>query len=422
MGIVTRGPLAVAAFALVAAMLSPDRIIRLFSRFDEADQARATPGGSSPELDAIRALNVSAALAAPFLVVITPRDPKNPPNSAWLAQWLTDNAAAFRKLLFRHGGLVFRGFDVPDAQGFESVALSVAPDLATAYLGTSPRSSINGTRYVHTAADFQQHRTLPVHLEMSFRDKPPPLQMFYANKVDHIAGGETPLTDFQGVLHTLESQEAFRKRIETSRVQYTRNNDDCSNPSKVDPMMQKCWQEMYKTDDRAAVKKKCEAESFECTFDESGRLRMVNSQPWIRKHPVTGEEVFFVHINVLVKESMVYDYERTAVLWGGWRGLVPLAYGLYYRALFAGLSLFWPEASFGSSSAFGDGTPITQQEFYEVKRAIWKNTVQQPYQVRDIVVVDNMRVGHGREMYMGAKLDRQIFTAWTDDYPAGWIA
>lgn len=38
----------------------------------------------------------------------------------------------------------------------------------------------------------------------------------------------------------------------------------------------------------------------------------------------------------VAQDSMVYDYERTAALWGGLRGLWPLAIGLYYRALFAG--------------------------------------------------------------------------------------
>lgn len=35
------------------------------------------------------------------------------------------------------------------------------PNLEQAYLGTSPRSQINGTSYVFTAADFSPHRTVP---------------------------------------------------------------------------------------------------------------------------------------------------------------------------------------------------------------------------------------------------------------------
>jgi len=353
--------------------------------------------------------------------LVSPKDPAKPPSGEWLAKWITENNAAFRKAFFRHGAIIFRGFDVPTPVSFERVALAVNTDLATVYLGTSPRSSINGTTYVHTAADFQQHRTLPTHIEMSFRDNPPQLQIFYASKVDHIAGGETPLTDFQGVWDTIRSQEHLRRKFEGKHVTYLRNYDNTASPSKIDPMMQKCWQDMFKGDTPDTVLQKCSAESFNCSFDQDSRLAIRNTQPWVRIHPVSGAEVWFNHINVLVKDSMVYDYERTAALWGGLRGLWPLAIGLYYRALFAGLGLLWPESQFGSSSSFTEeDVPITGDAFWQVKRAVWKNTIQQPYRVHDVVIVDNFRVGHGREMYAGPRTSRQIMTAWSDSYPASW--
>ena len=95
------------------------------------------------------------------------------------------------------------------------------------YLGTSPRSGIQNTTYVFTAADFQPHRTLaffwltlrtltiwgfyrnyneetkrltfwrgsevcqgtvPVHIEMSFRDFPPATQLLGKCLSQHPAG------------------------------------------------------------------------------------------------------------------------------------------------------------------------------------------------------------------------------------------
>merc|ERR1719162_2851490 len=117
----------------------------------------------------------------------------------------------------------------------------------------------------------------------------------------------------------------------------------------VDPLVQKCWQEMFKTDDRDKVRKQCASEKFECSWAEDGRLTMTNLQPFVRSHPVSGKKVWFNHINVLHKDSMAYDYERTAVIWGGFRGWWPLLLSLYYRGLYSALSLVKSEIELGSA-------------------------------------------------------------------------
>lgn len=408
-----------AAVAVGATVLKSDWPIQCLSRFDVADQVAVS---SSSTALAAEDLGVSVEEAAPFLLVISPKDTQNAPDSEWLSAWVENHTAWFRDAFFQHGAMVFRGFRVPDAVAFERVALAVNPDLETVYLGTSPRSQINGTSYVHTAADFNPHRTVPVHLEMSFRDEPPRLQIFYASRLDHKLGGETPLTDFHGVWGTLSEKESFRQRFEDKRVKYIRNNDDCSSLSKFDPLVQKCWQEMFKTDNRTQVLAKCAEESFECTWDEANRLTMTNLQPFVRTHPQSGKKVWFNHINVLHKDSMAYDYERTAVFWGGFQGWWPLLLGLYYRGLYSALSFVMAESDLGSAAGFEEGELLSAEDFREIKRATWRNTVQQPYQLHDIVIVDNLRVGHGREIYVGAKETRRVLTAWSNSYPAKWSA
>lgn len=41
--------------------------------------------------------------------------------------------------------------------------------------------------------DRADHVEVPVHLEMSFKNSPPATQLFYAARVEHRQGGETPL-------------------------------------------------------------------------------------------------------------------------------------------------------------------------------------------------------------------------------------
>ena len=64
---------------------------------------------------------------------------------------------------------------------FMLLPVPAADSKEKAYLGTSPRSQIQNTTYVFTAADFDSHRAVPVHLEMSFRDSPPATQLLALN-------------------------------------------------------------------------------------------------------------------------------------------------------------------------------------------------------------------------------------------------
>eukprot|EP00405_Crypthecodinium_cohnii_P018596 CAMPEP_0206466784 /NCGR_PEP_ID=MMETSP0324_2-20121206/28665_1 /ASSEMBLY_ACC=CAM_ASM_000836 /TAXON_ID=2866 /ORGANISM="Crypthecodinium cohnii, Strain Seligo" /LENGTH=441 /DNA_ID=CAMNT_0053939967 /DNA_START=78 /DNA_END=1403 /DNA_ORIENTATION=+ len=426
-----------AALALAAPVLKPDLVQKGLSRFDRDADAPLPPLRRFSASTAAAPSNVShfdaaisvpsdgviATAATPFLVILSPADVKNPPNGRYLSEFLESNRMWFKDLFFEYGSVIFRGFDIPDAASFEQVVLGITTELATVYLGTSPRSSINGTTYVHTAADFPPHRTLPTHLEMSFRDNPPRTQMFYAHRVEQERGGETPLTNFEGVWETIKANPKLRAKYEHAKVKYIRNNDDCNHQSSIDPLMQKCWQDMFKTDDRSKVLEQCKAEQFDCQFLDNwnGRVRITNVQPFVRKHPVTGKTVWFNHINVLTRNSMVYDYERTAALWGGFGGLWPLGLALYYRALFGVLTLVWSEFDFGFGVANADDTVIPEEDLRAIKRAVWQNTFQAPYQKNDIVIVDNMKVGHGREMYVGNESSRLIMTAWADNYPSSWF-
>ena len=92
-----------------------------------------------------------------FLVTITPLEGQAL-DGQWLSAWTRSHSDCLRWLFFRHGALLFRGFHVPDATAFERVALSLVPNLEKVYLGTSPRSAIENTSYVFTAADFEPHR------------------------------------------------------------------------------------------------------------------------------------------------------------------------------------------------------------------------------------------------------------------------
>lgn len=340
-------------------------------------------------------------------------------DSKWLSKWTQNNSQCLKRVFFRYGVLLFRGFNISDPLAFEDVALSLVPNLEKAYLGTSPRSQINGTSYVFTAADFSPHRTVPVHIEMSFRNFPPATQLFYAQQVEQWKGGETPLTDFQAVWEELSSDPALATSFGGSHLLYLRNMDDCKSTSLLDPLVQKCWQKMFKDEEDA--RQKCAEENFTCTWDsQTNRLTIRNAQPFIRPHPVTGKQIWYNHINVLHGQMMPKDYARTASLWNGFTQLWPMALSYYYRFLFGMFDLFFPATDLGSTVLKENGEAFTTQELIAMKAAIHQHTFNHAYKQGDIVMVDNHRIGHGREIYLGPKNSRLIYTAWSDHYPPSW--
>ncbi|CAE7222891.1 unnamed protein product, partial [Symbiodinium pilosum] len=161
-------------------------------------------------------------------------------------------------------------------------------------------------------------------------------------------------------------------------------------------------------------------EGFDCKWDASNRLTLTNVQPILRNHPVTGKAIWYNHINVLHGQMMPGDYARTASLWSGWERLWPMALSLYYRVLFGIYSIFYAEVDMGSTVLKENGDVFSPEEIRAMKEAIHAHTVNHAYQQNDIVMLDNHRIGHGREIYLGPKESRVIYTAWSDHYPPSW--
>eukprot|EP00913_Durusdinium_trenchii_P026601 g24957.t1 len=175
---------------------------------------------------------------------------------------------------------------------------------------------------------------------MSFRDSPPATQLFYAQRVDQWRGGETPLTDFHQVWEQLRNDRRVGPHFEQQKVKYRRNMDDCSSTSQFDPLVQQPG--------RSGLE-----EGFHCSWDTStNRLTLLNEQPFVRPHPITG-----------------------------------LLFNIY--------GIFVPEAEMGSTATKGSGEAFTTEELQAMKNAIHAHTVNHKYQANDIVMVDNHRPVHG---------------------------
>ena len=71
------------------------------------------------------------------------------------------------------------------------------------------------------------------------------------------------------------------------------------------------------------------------------------------------------------------------------------------------------EEDLPTNTYYGDASPIEPETLDELRRIYDEETVLFPWQEGDILLLDNMRVAHGRAPYTGA---RQILVGMTEPF------
>lgn len=318
-----------------------------------------------------------------------------------LVGWLGSERALVRDQLLAHGAVLLRGYDVFDAPAFERVARAIDPDLKNEYLGTSPRNAL--TSHVFTASELPPFYPIPQHCEMSFTAHPPS-KLFFCCLVEPAAGsGETPLADFRAVLRSLDPQ--LVKRFEEKGLRIVRNYSGPGGGGRFDLWKLKRWDEMFLTTDRAAVEAKCRAEGFDPIWTGSGGLRLVSTQPIVRRHPVTGEPAWHNHSTTFHISQAAGEYARIYQLRPTLKHFALLQLS---RALEA-LQRRKPADERAMHCTWADGTEIPDADMEAVRDAVWKHLVVVPWKRGDVVAIDNFAVSHGRLPYAGP---RNVAVAW----------
>eukprot|EP01083_Nonionella_stella_P159995 522543_1 len=282
-----------------------------------------------------------------------------------LKQFVTTNAQWLNDKLPVHGAILFRGFNVSTPQQFEQISLVLEPNLEEVYLGTSPRELQTNTTYVHSASEFPGWKVIPSHCEMSFLVDPPKRQFFYAHHPNTSPGGETPLIDFKAIRDDMDPQ--ILKRFKQKKIRYIRHYYDEHNGNMLDnyldPFKTKSWQNMFKTNDTTIV----DIDSWLSEFAYSAQH--LNSWTYVAYHYVFKALVGF----------------QRNVLYGG------------------------DVERFGQHTTHANGERMSQTDVDYIRRMVWKHTLPHRHEQYDVLMVDNLRMGHGRQPFTGKRV---ILTTW----------
>jgi alpha-ketoglutarate-dependent taurine dioxygenase len=288
-----------------------------------------------------------------------------------LLEWIRKNNAFISHNLMKFGRLIFRNFDICEAEEFKEVVVAVSQRSLLEYMNRStPRTHINNN--IYTSTEYPPKRSIPLHNENSYTCSWPTNICFFCAQPAK-QGGETPLADSRKVFERIAP--SIREQFIDKQVMYVRNFGD----------IDISWQTAFQTENQYEVERYCKNQNIQYEWRENNHLRTTQVCQATTKHSVTGEDVWFnqahlFHISGLpteVRESMLAIYKEDEL----------------------------PRNSF-----FGDGSRIEASILDEIREAYRQETLSFPWQKGDILILDNVLVAHGRKPFSG---ERKVFVGMT---------
>lgn len=288
-----------------------------------------------------------------------------------------------QRLLLTHGAVLFRGFGVSHADLLQQFCDGLGAKRMDYPRGTSPRTEVGSQ--VYTSTEVPANLPLPIHTEMSYTSVFPRALAFCC-VIAPQKGGETPLADMQQVLARLPAD--IVSEFEDKGILYHQYCPSGHNNNRF-----KTWQDMFATEDPSVAERKCAVQGVNIEWLKDGTAKLTNFGTAIRAHPVTGERTWFNQAHVF-HPTMSAEFRYIGRPW-----MAMLV--RQYEFLLENYPTLLPPYPYGCS--FGDGSVIPRAYILAIRQAIWDETVSFRWQPGDVLLVDNLRVGHGRFPFKGPR-------------------
>ena len=289
-----------------------------------------------------------------------------------IESWAGENRDALRASVTEHGAVLVRGLGLQDASGIAATFREFAADLISDREPFAMRSKI--VEGVYSTTPWQAGQPMCMHNEMSYVAQPAGLMMF-ACLTAPTSGGATGVSDATTILKSLPSD--LVKRFEKDGWILTRNyNDDIGSS----------YAEAFGTENQSEIDAYCKANNIEVEWLPDGGLKTTQHRQAVVSHPVTGERCWFNQIAFLNEWTLDPEIREYLVEVFGSDGL-PF------------------------NTSFGNGDPVTEDMVEAINETYEANTMQEPWQAGDLMLVDNIRMAHSKEGFEG---DREVLVGMAD--------
>ena len=280
------------------------------------------------------------------------------------SSWVAEHRDALRGVVTEHGSVLVRGLGPRDAAEVGAVFRSLATVLMTEREAFAPRRTYS--EGVYSSTKWPPNEPMCMHHELSYVLDAPGLMMFACLNAP-TAGGATAVADSPSVLDALPRD--LVERFEREGWLLTRSyNHEIG--ARVD--------EAFGTSDRDGVERYCRANRIELEWQPDRGLRTRQRRPAVARHPVTGQRCWFNQICFLNEWTMDPEVREFLVD----------AYGA------DGLPF---------NTRFGNGDPIGEDVVRLINGVYEANTLREPWQAGDLMLVDNLRTAHSREPFQGPR-------------------
>ncbi|ARP93996.1 TauD/TfdA family dioxygenase [Bordetella genomosp. 13] len=271
------------------------------------------------------------------------------------------------------GGVLLRGFAVPDVERFRAFAAAFGDPLLSYEFGSTPRSTVSAG--IYTSTEYPAHQHIPLHNEQAYT-REWPMRIWFHCVTAAAEGGQTPIADSRAIYRQMP--DAIRERFAQGLI-YVRNYGNGLDVP---------WQDVFNTEDPAAVEAYCAPRGITCEWKDDGELRTTQHCQGVARHPDTGDHVWFnqahlFHVSNLAPE--VRESLEDAV------GVENLPRNVLYA----------------------DGAPIPDADLDTVRRLLQEQTIVFDWRAGDVLMLDNMLAAHARTPFSGA---RKVVVAMARSY------
>src|SRR6516164_2869227 len=280
------------------------------------------------------------------------------------ASWAAGHRNKLRTMLAVHGSALVRGLGLHDATQTGAVFQRLAASLMPEQEAFAPRQPYPGGLY--SATPWPPNQQMCMHHELSYKLEFPGLMMF-ACLTAPASGGATTISDSPTVLGALPA--GLVQRFEREGWMLVRNYNEDFGAS---------VEQAFGTADRGQIERYCRANATEFQWQRDGTLRTWQRRSAVVRHPVTRQRCWFNQIAFLNERTMdpeVRDY----------------------------LADLYGEDGLPFTTRFGNGDPIGEDIVELLNQTYEGCTKREPWQVGDLLLVDNVRTAHSREPYEGVR-------------------
>lgn len=288
--------------------------------------------------------------------------------------WVQDNLETVHDLLRRHGAVLFRGFDVAGQEDLQSFTKALGMRLMEYMEGATPRKVLGNN--VFTSTEFPPQHAIALHNENSYV-MTWPMKICFCCVVEPHDRGETPIGDVGGVLARIDP--VIRRHFEDKGYMLVRNfSEHLGLP----------WRQSFHVSTPKELEEYCRRSQIEVEWIGPEQVRTRQIRPALARHPDTGDELWFNHIafwhvsslEESIRKILLAEYSEQE-----------LPYNVFY----------------------GNGERIDDSVVAHLRQAYEAETIKFPWRRGDILLLDNMRVAHGRSPFSG---HRKILVSMGDPF------